>query len=252
MIETTASPKRGNKVVSFQIEDDLCRYHAGAVLDVEGVELVELWFQYNELQSIKRKALILSKDSSHGVSGLLNHTYGRSCPTTRRALATWSKACGARRGLERFLHREYATRRVEMRNRTLQSVLTAQHKMREEGIADPTYVALVLGKLSEAFSQDTRAFAHALGVADAFVNEAEDATRTKPKIVQRIKSPSSVMGIVTNSVLNSSSSHSSASQSVHSATSSKEGSQHRPNTFFINSSNSSSNLRNTCEMRHYY
>lgn len=159
-------------------ETMLCEYHSGAVMDFilggNGVEAADIWYQQNELQQLKRKAMILSKETNkYGLGSILSNTYGRTDDETQQAMNIWSRSSSSRRGLERFINNEYSSKRSDVRRRTIKSVIRAQRKMKEEGVADDEYSAKVLSRLSEAFSQDSRNFARMMGVADAVATEEE-------------------------------------------------------------------------------
>lgn len=185
---------------SIRFAEDLCIYHSGAVLDTEGVASVDLWYQYADLQRIKRKALVLTKESGYyGLCSYLTNTYGKTDTVTMEAIITWAISCAARRGLERFLNQEYAAKRYDIRRRTIKSVLTAQRKLQEEGIKDAQYTATVLSRLSVAFSQDSSRFAHVMGIGDEAAAEAASQLcfsgrdEEPRRRVQRIHSPHSVL-----------------------------------------------------------
>jgi hypothetical protein len=188
--------------IRFRDDEHLCEYHAGAVLDLIECHK-EIWFQQADMSIIKRKALLVSKEAhKHGVGSLLSNTYGSSQSTeTQEALNSWCRNANARRGLERWINDEYSAKRSDIRRRTIQSVLRAQQKMREENINDVDYGVKVISRLSEAFSQDSRCFAISMGRADehAAMTEPDEATTTKTdsfssmKISSRAPSPRSVI-----------------------------------------------------------
>lgn len=127
----------------------------------------EIWFQQTDMSMIKRKALLISKEAQRfGLGSLLSNTYGHENNETQEALNTWCRNANSRRGLERWINDEYSAKRSDIRRRTIQSVLRAQQKMREENINDVDYGIKVIARLSEAFSQDSRNFARAMGIAD--------------------------------------------------------------------------------------
>lgn len=164
------------KGVRFRENETLCSYHEGAVIDLdECVALTDIWYEYQELCNMKRKAMIVAKEAQkYGFGSLLSKTYGKLCDETQIAVNTWARNGNSRRGLERWINNEYAAKRADIRRRTIQSVLRAQEKMREEGINDVDYGTKVLARLSEAFSIDSRHFAVVMGRADeAAVNETD-------------------------------------------------------------------------------
>lgn len=155
-----------NKGVRFR-EEALCEYHEGAMMDLEGVKHFDIWYQLPDMQNMKRKALATSREAQkYGFGSLLTNTYGRSCAETQKAVNTWVVNGNSRRGLERFINDEYSAKRSDIRKRTIHSVLRAQARIREEGIHDVEYGIKVMSRLSEAFSVDSRQFAHVFGLAD--------------------------------------------------------------------------------------
>jgi hypothetical protein len=164
---TMSQPSSAKRSIRFRDGDSLCDYHTGEAV----MELIEcrkeLWFQQSDMSTIKRKALQISKEAQrYGVGSLLSNTYGSNNSETQEALNTWCRNANSRRGLERWINNEYSAKRSDIRRRTIQSVLRAQQKMREENINDVDYGMKVISRLSEAFSQDSRNFARAMGAAD--------------------------------------------------------------------------------------
>jgi len=168
-----ATNETKKRSIRFAEGDNLCSYHEGAVLDQ--VECRKgIWYQQAELQHIKRKAMVVSKEAHrYGFGSLLTNTYGSTGDDTQEALNSWARSANSRRGLERWINNEYSAKRSDIRRRTIQSVLRAQEKMRLENIDDAEYGMKVLSRLSEAFSQDSRNFALCMGRAD------EEATKTE-------------------------------------------------------------------------
>lgn len=178
--EESAAPSTSRKAsnnilhrrsVKFHEEEKLHRYHEGPDVDILEANRRDIWYQYEELKHIKRKALVLSKEAQrYGLGAILTHTYGtannQNQNQTQDALHTWVRNASSRRGLERWINDEYAAKRGDIRKRTIQSVLRAQMKMQESAITDPEYSMKVLSRLSEAFSVDSREFARGMGVAD--------------------------------------------------------------------------------------
>lgn len=162
-------PTAMKRTVRFA-DDELCHYHEGAIMDMieKAGDLADIWYQHADLSHIKRKAMVVSREAHrYGFGSLLTNTYGVASDETQEALDTWSRSANNRRGLERWINDEYSAKRTDIRRRTIQSVLRAQHKMRQENIDDVEYGMKVLSRLSEAFSQDSRMFARAMGRADA-------------------------------------------------------------------------------------
>jgi hypothetical protein len=171
------------RTVRFHDDDDLCHYHEGAIMDMidKAGDLADIWYQHSDLSHIKRKAMVVSREAHrYGFGSLLTNTYGVSSDETQEALDTWSRSANNRRGLERWINDEYSAKRTDIRRRTIQSVLRAQHKMRQENIDDVEYGMKVLSRLSEAFSQDSRNFARAMGRADAAAAEAACTAEETP------------------------------------------------------------------------
>lgn len=163
------------KIGTVRFAFDLCSYHGGAVLDVEYVREVDVWYQMDELKCIKQNALKMSYDDDYiDVGSLLSSIYGRTNKKSIEMINTWVASCESLRGLERFANRDFGEKRASARRRTIQVVLTAQHKMRADGVKQSDHVERVLSRLSEAFSQDYIRFAVIMGQADMLVVSSFD------------------------------------------------------------------------------
>jgi hypothetical protein len=178
-------------------DDNLCSFHDGAVMDMID-STREIWYQHADLSHIKRKAMVVSKEAlRYGFGSLLTNTYGNSTEETQEALNAWSRSANNRRGLERWINDEYSAKRSDIRRRTIQSVLRAQEKMRQENIHDTDYGAKVLSRLSEAFSQDSRNFAHAMGKADAlavlFTEATNSSSSSATPSAEKVRAASTIM-----------------------------------------------------------
>jgi hypothetical protein len=190
---------------SIRFAEQLYVKHEGAVLDVDGVESTELWFQNAELKQVKQRAMALSREAGQlGLNSLLTNTYGRTDADTIDAIISWGLRCGARRGLERFADRDYSLKRSDIRSRTIKSVLKAQKKLRQDGVKDVEYVSIVIGRLSEAFSREAVQTARALGDADQAAAAAYSEGHLQPSMhsdcdrrnqMERTYSPANVMDI---------------------------------------------------------
>lgn len=181
------------KVVSFD-DNNLCEFHDGAILD-KNVNMSDIWFQYSDLQRVKREAVVLTRQY-RPMGILLSKTYGIADHESIKNLESWSKGCGDVRGLERYINREYAEKRVDVRKRITKSVLKAQYKMRAEDL-EYNYSSEVLSRLSAAFSIQSSRFAHMMGKADeSAVHEEDENNCESIRRVQRMPSPNSVLDIV--------------------------------------------------------
>ena len=165
-------------------ESQLTTHHPGADVAELAAYRPHIWYQYEELKSMKRTALALAKEAQRLSQGsLLTHTYGRATsPDSQHALVAWACLGQTRRGLERWINEEYAAKRSDIRQRTIQSVIRAQAKLKEnttkhdnnssssssppDDTTDVDYSIKVLARLSEAFSVDSRQFARSMGLAD--------------------------------------------------------------------------------------
>ena len=179
-------------------EDKLHRYHEGPDVDILAANRKDIWYQYEELKHIKRKALVLSKEAQrYGLGSILTNTYGKTSDETRDALHTWVRNASSRRGLERWINDEYAAKRGDIRKRTIQSVLRAQLKMQESSISDPEYSMKVLSRLSEAFSVDSKEFARGMGIADEKTSQEvcmeEDAQSVDESSITMMNSAQPIM-----------------------------------------------------------
>lgn len=169
--------------VRFPAEEALHRYHEGPDVDILAACRRDIWYQYEELKHIKRKALVLSKEAQrYGLGSVLTNTYGNTSTETQAALQTWVCNASSRRGLERWINDEYAAKRSDIRKRTIQSVLRAQCKMQESAIADPDYSAKILSRLSEAFSVDSKEFSRSMGIADEKASQMVDNGTTESEV----------------------------------------------------------------------
>jgi hypothetical protein len=158
-------------------EHELCHFSEGAIVDLieDAAHFADIWYQHAELAHIKRKAMAVSREAHrYGFGSIITNTYGNASEETQEALNTWCRSASNRRGLERWINDEYSAKRSDIRRRTIQSVLRAQHKMKQENISDVDYGMKVLSRLSEAFSQDSRSFARALGQADSLAAQTVD------------------------------------------------------------------------------
>ena len=183
------SSKRKNNIlhrrnVKFpETEEDMHRYHEGPDVDILAANRRDIWYQYEELKHIKRKALVLSKEAQrYGLGSILTNTYGKTSNETQEALHTWVRNASSRRGLERWINDEYAAKRSDIRKRTIQSVLRAQMKMQESSIADPEYSMKVLSRLSEAFSVDSKEFARSMGIADEKTSQLSESETVESEV----------------------------------------------------------------------
>ena len=165
-------------------ESQLITHHPGADVAELAAYRPHIWYQYEELKSMKRTALALAKEAQRLSQGsLLTHTYGRATSQdSQHALVAWACIKNTRRGLERWINEEYAAKRSDIRQRTIQSVIRAQAKLKEnttkhdnnssssssppDDTTDVDYSIKVLARLSEAFSVDSRQFALSMGLAD--------------------------------------------------------------------------------------
>jgi hypothetical protein len=117
-------------------------------MDMECVVESDLWYQSDELKKIKRQAIVLSRDECANYLGpLLSNTYGKTSLRAENAIHSWVMSCVSRRGLERFVSKDYSMKRSDSRMRNMQVVLTAQHKMKTEGLKNAEYMSIVGTKL---------------------------------------------------------------------------------------------------------
>ena len=159
------TPLPQKRHVQFAV--DLFLYHDGAVLDVEDVSEADVWYQMDELRGMKHDALRRSRGKDAlSLGSVLSSTYGRYNKDTIDAVHTWVSSCESLRGLERFANSDFGEKRTSARSRTIQVVLTAQHRMLTDGVKDNDHIRMMLGRLSETFSQDYARFAVILGHAD--------------------------------------------------------------------------------------
>lgn len=165
------------KKKSVQFAVDLCLYHEGAVLDAEDVCEADVWYQMDELRYMKHEALRRSRDKEAlSLGSVLSSTYGQFDKDTIEAVHAWVSSCESLRGLERFANSDFREKRTSARSRTIQVIITAQHRMLTDGVKDYDHIEMVLGRLSETFSQDYARFAVILGHADMLIVSPQNDT----------------------------------------------------------------------------
>lgn len=157
-----ASAKR-----TIRFANDLCLYHDGAVLDNSYATVNDLWYHHDELKQMKKSDVERSEDQGcQGFCSLLTNTYGKNNKATRSAIIEWCLTCSSRRGLERYVNYDYSVRRSDSRHRTVSGVLKAQRQMQRDNTNHTEYAITLLGRVSQAFSEDAAGFAGMLGAAD--------------------------------------------------------------------------------------
>ena len=177
--------------IRFPPDEELATFQDGVDIDELAENRQLVWYQYDELKAIKRKALQISKEAQrHGLGVILTNTYGKKCEETQEALNTWARNGSSRRGLERWINDEYAAKRSDIRKRTIQSVVRAQAKMKDSELHDPDYSTKVLSRLSEAFSVDSKHFARGMGRADELAASGDQESEHYRKEVDDRKIPS--------------------------------------------------------------
>jgi hypothetical protein len=213
------SPTMETNTTKVRFSDNANLEFTGTALDHVEADKNDIWYHQGDMKQIKEAAFLLARQAGrYGVGSLLSNTYGNDDLAAMSAIQAWVNACAERRGLERFHCRHYAKRRLDIRRKTILSVLKAQHRMLvEEKLTDRVYVSVVIGRLSEAYSMEARRFARVLGQADAVtaavlhhessVQDNSSTTNnnnnhvnsrflrlmdTKPSQVQRQKTPQSI------------------------------------------------------------
>lgn len=185
--------------VRFAEEQRLCSFCEGVDLEQLEKHRANLWYEQSELSHVKRKAMVVSKEAKKfGFGSLLTNTYGQTGEQVQEAINTWVRNGNSRRGLERWINEEYATKRSDLRRRAMQSVLRAQKKIQEEKVDDFEYAWKVIARLCEAFSADSRNFARAMGIADeeaaiAVASSGDDSTVVSASSMESAKSKRSLV-----------------------------------------------------------
>lgn len=128
-------------------------------------QLAEFWVLPDELREIKKQGFLACKEAKRsGLAALLTEIYGTGSPRENQdRLNYWCRMASPCRGLERFANEELSKRRTIFRKRAIVSVLEAQQQLKNENGID---TANVLRRLSEAYTEQARVFAIALGTAD--------------------------------------------------------------------------------------
>lgn len=131
----------------------------------EESQLAEFWVLPDELKEIKMQGFLACKEAKRsGLAALLTEIYGSGIRRENQdRLNYWCRMAPSCRGLERFANEELSKRRTIFRKRAIVSVLEAQQQLKNEKGID---TANVLRRLSEAYTEQARAFAVSLGAAD--------------------------------------------------------------------------------------
>ena len=167
---TTTGKQQGLKTckekknVSFQDESKWECHTLEPYMDNES-QLAEFWVLPDELKEIKMQGFLACKEAKRsGLAALLTEIYGTGNRRENQdRLNYWCRMAPSCRGLERFANEELSKRRTIFRKRAIVSVLEAQQQLKNEKGID---TANVLRRLSEAYTEQARAFAVSLGTAD--------------------------------------------------------------------------------------
>lgn len=159
-----ARKKKEKRNISWKDESEWeCHSFEPMVTELE--QMKEFWVLPDELKEIKKQGFLACREAIRsGLAGLLTEIYGTGNDReVQDRLNYWCRMASSCRGLERFANEELSKRRTIFRKRAIVSVLEAQQQLKNEKGID---TANVLRRLSEAYTEQARAYAAKLGSAD--------------------------------------------------------------------------------------
>lgn len=184
---TSCSSSSSCKSVRFARGTDLRHYQEGPK-KLTFKMMQELWFQPEEFEEFKASARLSSLYATKkGLSLYIKHTYGYTDDRTQSMLNLWTRCSDTRRGLERFINKDYAKTRIHVRQKTVGAVLFAQGRMCNEGIYEYSQTSEMIRHISTTLTAESIAFALMLGKADVAA-----VVQLRTAIVRRMASPSAV------------------------------------------------------------
>lgn len=170
--------KKEKRNISWKDESEWeCHSFEPMVTELE--QMKEFWVLPDELKEIKKQGFLACREAIRsGLAGLLTEIYGTGNDReVQDRLNYWCRMASSCRGLERFANEELSKRRTIFRKRAIVSVLEAQQQLKNEKGID---TANVLRRLSEAYTEQARAYAAKLGSADYHAIQTVKAPPTNP------------------------------------------------------------------------
>jgi hypothetical protein len=162
--QKTRSKRR--KTVRFQSTKNLCSYHEGLTELTEQM-ILDMWCRKEDFVDFRQAAdATCDQAILKGHASFIKRTYGYSDLKTQACLDLWSKLKESRRGLERFISKDYAKERHYIRNKQIKGVLYTQHQLTEDGVTGPARRAGIIRKVATTVSEEAVIFAMMLGSAD--------------------------------------------------------------------------------------
>ena len=158
--------RKGRKAVRFRSNTDLCSYQEGLPELTEQM-ILDVWCQKEDFLDFRQASADTCDEAIRkGHGSFIKRTYGYSDLKTQACLDLWAKLKETRRGLERFINREYAKERHYIRNKQIQGVLYTQQQLTEDGITGAVRRAGIIRKVATTVSKEAVIFAAMLGSAD--------------------------------------------------------------------------------------
>jgi hypothetical protein len=159
--------RQGKKAaVRFPPSTNMCTYHEGLTELTEQM-ILDVWYLQEEFLDFRRAAASTCDEAIRkGRASFIKRTYGHSDLKTQACLDLWAKFKDTKRGLERFINKDYAKERLYIRRKQMNGVFYTQNQLIEDGETDPVRRAGVIRKVATTVSEEAVIFATMLGSAD--------------------------------------------------------------------------------------
>mmetsp|Transcript_8101 Transcript_8101/g.23288 ORF Transcript_8101/g.23288 Transcript_8101/m.23288 type:complete len:437 (-) Transcript_8101:113-1423(-) len=152
-------------------------------------ELIDdIWWQPEDFHQFKVSAKVLADEAiEKGICRYLDRNYGYVDDKSQNALNLWAKCRVTRRGLERFINKEYAQKRLDVRQRTIHAVLYTQQQMHEEiQCGDVDRAVETIRNVAVVISEQCQTFAYMMAKADASAGALRVRKRQKSASAQNV------------------------------------------------------------------
>jgi len=178
--------------VRFANDDELCSYRDGPK-ELSLSTIIDVWLQPNDFCSLRRSARAASDSAiKKGLHAYIGRTYGYTDDTTVEMYTLWAKCSDTRRGLERFVNKEYGRQRALNRKKLIRGVLYAQNRLRKEGETSYSRCSKIIRGVSMSITEEARKYARMLGKVDHnAISKRRQRPRNQrpPKILPTGRSP---------------------------------------------------------------
>lgn len=154
------------RYVKFAPAAQLCEYQKGPkelTQEAEG----EIWYRAQDYEEFRDHAKAASVDGmENGLDFYLSHSYGYTDEKSQEMLDHWTKQRDTLRGLERFVNRDYNDARLQLRSKTVRSVIHTQKKLNKEKENDYDRRTDAIREVATILSREATEFAFMMGSAD--------------------------------------------------------------------------------------